>query len=491
MSDKENRRKSRRVKENTDIAEKSARKKFRKKERHHDIKIDKKKQHRKKRAVKKTVDGARKGEIVVDSNHFNEKDTVKQDGESKNASKTAENKEISQKNVADENIEKEAVKPRKMIENPLLKYAKRVGKTKILVKGANAVRAVSAISKTYKVEGVCVLKEGVAFLVSSKHCDKIIALLSNLCYDYKIVNSQGALVRVMHALARVGVVAGLVGVICVFAIYPSFITGIRVQSVGDYAIEDKLNSQICDILSSYGVENGKRAVGVDWQQVQTDILKLDGVAFASVEKNGTHIVVKVKPKMREDILDISGSAVKARKRAVVSRIVVESGTAVKKYGDVVDAGDVIIDGYIEYGDEKIPVQASGYAYGRVYYEKEIFFPDTVIERTYGAQKTITKLSMFGKIPSKPKSPFEVYECQISVESFGFLLPFEVYTYTFRSFTTNERQNGLSDEEMTKAVYSNIVEEFQEETRVLDVISTLNRAEGGVYVKVVVEAEELI
>lgn len=68
----------------------------------------------------------------------------------------------------------------------------------------------------------------------------------------------------------------------------------------------------------------------------------------------------------------NGKGVTASKRAVVTRVIAESGTAVKKYGDVVDVGDTLIEGYIEYGDSKIPVEARGYAFGKVYLKRTRF-----------------------------------------------------------------------------------------------------------------------
>lgn len=38
-----------------------------------------------------------------------------------------------------------------------------------------------------------------------------------------------------------------------------------------------------------------------------------------------------------------------------------------------DVGDTLIEGYIEYGDSKIPVEARGYAFGKVYLKRTRFF----------------------------------------------------------------------------------------------------------------------
>lgn len=367
----------------------------------------------------------------------------------------------------------------------------RAGKTQIFVSGANAVRAVSAISKMYRVENISVSKSGVEFFVESKQCEKIIALLNNLCYDYKIIGISGLMPRTMRTVARAGLMLGLITVFAVFAVYPNFITRVSVQCVDGQSINGTLNSQVYDILSSHGIVEGKRIINADLDAVEKQLLTLESISYASVMKNGTHIKVLLKTQLPQGFADISGSSIVARKRAVVTRIIVESGTAVKKYGDVVDAGDVLIDGYVEYGDEKIPTQASGYAYGKVYYHKKVFFPDTLIEKKYGRVKTVTKLSMFSKEPKAPESPFEFCECKVSVQNFGFLLPFEIYTYRFTELIVCEEQNMMSEEQMQSAVYASIVSEFTEETKVLDKVCKSERGDGGIYISVTVEAEELI
>lgn len=416
----------------------------------------------------------------------------------KKSKKSVRNKDGREKTISDrENTTAATEKDTKSVKRKTRKPSKwrmlisRTGKTNIFVSGANAVRAVSAISKMYRVENVSVSREGAAFFVQSKHCEKIIALLNNLCYDYKIIGNSGIMPRAMLTIARAGLVVGIAAVVALFAIYPSFVTRVSVQCVDGQSINGTLNSQVYDILSSHGISEGKRIGDVDLNAIQKQLLALDSVSYASVEKSGTHVKVLLKTQLPDGFADIAGSSVVARKRAVVTRVIVESGTAVKKYGDVVDVGDVIIDGYVEYGDEKIPAQASGYAYGKVYYLKRVFFPDTLLEKRYGQVKTVTKLSMFSKTPKRPVSPFECCECKISVQNLGFLLPFEIYTYRFTELIVEEVPNQMSEDQMQQAVYADIVSEFTEETKVLDRVYKTERADGGVYISVTVEAEELI
>ena len=93
--------------------------------------------------------------------------------------------------------EREEIFVRKLIakknkyRNRISKIERKFGKTQIEIYGENAVKALSAISKIAKVEKVAVGKQSTSIFVESKQCHKIIALLQNLCYDYKIINIGG------------------------------------------------------------------------------------------------------------------------------------------------------------------------------------------------------------------------------------------------------------------------------------------------------------
>ncbi|MDE6303111.1 MAG: sporulation protein YqfD, partial [Clostridia bacterium] len=316
-----------------------------------------------------------------------------------------------------------------------------------------------------------------------------------LCYDYKIIGVKGTLPLAVGAAARLGFAAGLIAVLAAVCIFPQFVTRVSVRTAdGAYeqSIDSALNASIESILSSHGVRTGKWLPRLDIASVEKSLLALDGVSYASVQRRGTHIDVRIKQEQPNDYLvEVYGSEVKSKKVAVVTRVIVEGGTAAVKYGDVVKVGDTLIDGYTMFGDDKLEVEAKGVVYGKVYYKKTVFFADTYTERVYGATKSVTKLSMFGKTPKLPRSPFEKYELETSVDDLGFLLPFKIYTYRYRELTEIERQNELTVEEMYAQIYSQIVAGFEEPIRVLDRYESVREADGGKYVTVTVEAEERI
>lgn len=403
------------------------------------------------------------------------------------------------------NVERRIGKPKKErvereIKLPSIDYTRKMrrlgakrGETVFFVGGKHGVRVLGALSKLCSVRDVKILPDGVQFEVPSKHRGQIIALLDNLCYDYKIIRVKGAFPFVFNAAARFGLALGAIVIAGAIAIFSQFVTRVSVSAADAYtSIDGALSASIDGILAEHGVSVGKWLPTLDLGDVEKCILALDGVSYASVRRRGTHVAVEIKREQPPaDIVEISGSKVTAKKVAVVTRVIVEGGTAVVDYGDVVRAGDTLIDGYAVFGEDKLEVEAKGIVYGKVYYKKSTFFADIVKVGEVGRVKRVTKIGMFGKTPKPPESPFDNYELETTVSELGFFLPMKFYTYEFREITERETENTLTDDEMIASVYSEIVSGFKEPSKVLDRYCTVTEANGGKYVTVTVEAEERI
>ncbi len=397
----------------------------------------------------------------------------------------------SKKREENHTAERAPLKRRARKRKTLPAFALKYGKASLLVKGKGGVRVLSAIGKICRVSDVVVSADGVRFFVPAKLLPQIVALLDNLCYDYKIIGYSGAAPALARAITRVGLIAGILLFIALLAVYPSLVTRIDIVGV-DGEITSALNGEIRQILCSCGIEEGKWLPKFDRDDVGKRLLALEGVAYAGVKRNGTHVSVLIKRELEPDRLwEIDGSAVKAKRLATVTRVIVEGGTAQVKYGDVVREGDILIDGYVLFGEDKLPVEAKGRAYGKVLLKREVFFGDTVLEKRYGDVKRVTKLAFFGKTPKTPKSPFECYELCVTRAEMGFLLPMTAYTYEFRELSVVEAEERRADGELVDAVYSALLEEIEEEADIAAVYSDVARVEGGRKVSVTIEAEVLI
>ncbi len=388
---------------------------------------------------------------------------------------------------------KDKISPiRKKRPNRMSVFASKLGKTEIFVKGKNGVRALGAIMKICVVSDVRTASDGIRFYIPSKVCPKIVALLDNLCYDYKIIRVSGALPRLARLLVRAGLIAGIAAGVLMIALFPCFVTDISVLSLDGVEADGALNAKIHAILSEQGVFEGAFVPEIKPDVLSERILGLDGIAFAQVQRRGTRVEVRIKSELaREHFADIRGSGVSATRLATVTRVIVEGGTAQVKYGDVVKAGDLLIDGYVMYGDSRIEVEAKGSVYGTVLLKRTAYLADVSVEKVYGKTKRIVKLGMFGKAPKPPKSPFETYELEVRISDFGFLLPFVAYTYEFRQLDAVETQNVMTDEQLCSIVYAEILSELEEPASIKNVYRSVQRDAVGRNVSVTVEAEVLI
>lgn len=372
--------------------------------------------------------------------------------------------------------EKPLPKPSKP--TPLPKY----GYTVFQTEGLNFARLLTVLCKECDLKKVDAEGRVLTFSVPSKQCNEIIAILDRLCYDYKIINNTGIIPRVFGALKRAGVAAGLVCVIAALIVYPHFVTEIEVDGT--------LSEQAAAVLDEYGITEGSFLWKLDGKSVSDKLLAMDGIAFASVEKRGTRVYVTLKSELnKDDFIDITGGAVTARKQGVVTRVIVHGGTAAVKYGDIVNKGDILIADYVEVGDEKVTTPAGGQVFGKVYYERTDYYPDTVMQSEKGRTETYTRLTMFSLSPKTPSSPFGRYELSTSVEDFGFLLPFKIYTWSFTEIFVSEKANTMTDDEMTRLTYSRLATDIEADAKVLKSYSEIGKTEGGTRVKVIIEAEE--
>lgn len=384
--------------------------------------------------------------------------------------------------TAEEAEKQQEEHPRKRREIPAEKIP--FTRTVFRAEGLNLSRLISAVSAETRVRILRSEERAVEFRVSSADKAKVVAILNRLCYDYIIIKEEGALFGAVAALRRAGIVAGIACSLAALIVYPHMITA--VEATGEW------NADVSRILASNGITVGKAVWNFDGDAVERQLLELDGVSFASVDKRGTRVYVNVRAERDgEHFVDLTRGNVTATVRASVTRAIVFSGTALVKYGDVVEAGQELIGGYVTVGEEKVACPADGEVYGKTYRTVTRFFPDTEIVRTEGASKSYTRLGFFGKQPAPPQSPFGQYVLRTSVWRNDFLLGYVKYTYTFTEITFAERQNTRTEEEMKKETLSSLMSSMPVGATVLGFTAQAERSEGGYTVTVTVEAEERI
>lgn len=185
-----------------------------------------------------------------------------------------------------------------------------------------------------------------------------------------------------------------------------------------------------------------------------EVEALDGVAYADVILTGSTVRINIVEELpRVNIIDVSsGLTVTSGYDAVVTRQIVYSGTAVKHSGDIVKAGETLIDGTIAVGEETVEIAARGEVYGLVVYKSSIYFNGTISERVRsGNSYTETVVSFLGLDGREKGAPYKTYETQRIYETSGFLFPMKTTKLTYFEIIERETVMTISEAEQVLSV----------------------------------------
>ena len=337
-------------------------------------------------------------------------------------------------------------------------------------------RVLNELSRVAKFKNVSHKDGFLTFEASSKQRGEIIALLDNLCYTHNIVGTKGVLNGVLSVLKRAGLVVGMFCAVGSFLVYPHFVFNVEYNG--------EIDKNVQDALLHFGVKEGAFLLDLNEEEVEKHLLSLEGVSFASVEKVGTRVYVRVLHELpAHTSLDTSGNTT-ATKDGVITRIVVYSGTAEVAVGDRVEKGQVLIGDYHLKGEEKVPTEARG----EVYIERQVeftrFFPDEVFVET-GESQIVTVVGLFRE-SKVPTSPYQYYTTKKTESKNNFLIPFTVTNWTFYEVALVE--NTMGEEEMKAIAYGEVIDKHQFE-KVTDRTVQIERTEGGYTVKIILTVEE--
>lgn len=231
------------------------------------------------------------------------------------------------------------------------------------------------------------------------------------------------------------------------------------------------SSKIIQVLNIYNITVGKFVKNQDFNFIETEITNnIEDISLCSIMKKGTTIVVNVKEKLKNEEMQFisQGKDIVATQNFTLTELVVANGTAKKKVGDSVKAGDIIVAGYVldSYG-KKINCKASANIKAKTWFSaSEIYKKELEINVRTGKKVINSYLDLFGvKYPIKnTKNEFEFFEEELKeTEIKNNFLPFKMYTTTYYEITKQvveqdfekDRQKIL--EKCQKQAYSKVVD----------------------------------
>lgn len=198
--------------------------------------------------------------------------------------------------------------------------------------------------------------------------------------------------RIVTFLTSYTLIAGMIcGAVLVW-LYSSLVTDIEVAGLSEITEESIISAVLHEEKLPVFYDN------LDNEKLRNAVLNVEGIAGATVRREGTRIIVTVSeelPKVPVKDSQTKGNIV-ALTGGVVTKIVVVSGTAKVKAGDTVRPGTVLVESavYDAEGNKTGEVVPEAIVEARVWYSEILEYPDRESYLEQAARDVQTKKDAF-------------------------------------------------------------------------------------------------
>ena len=294
-----------------------------------------------------------------------------------------------------------------------------------------------------------------------------------------------------------------IGVIAIFLFgITRFIWNIEVTG-----IEKIPEKEIIALIQEQGIQIGKLKSKLDIEKIINEIrLQRDDISWIGIKVKGTNVIVEIveateKPEVieKDKITNIVSD-----KKAIISKIVVQNGTARVHVGDEVKPGDLLVEGVMEgkyTGTRSVHAEATISA--KISYEKEKkeTFIQEVEEKTGNEEKKVEIYIHNFKINfNKGLSNFENYDTirtskKIKIFS-NYYIPIEIVK--IQNIELQKKYKQYTEEELKNKIENSLTKELEEEYKIskyptenVEKNVIAEPEEDGIKVKVIYTVQEEI
>lgn len=245
--------------------------------------------------------------------------------------------------------------------------------------------------------------------------------------------------------------------ILVIAIFIFIITKF-IWNIEVYGNEKIPKEEIINLVKEYGIAVGKLKININTEKISNSIrLNREDLSWIGIKIQGTNAIITIEETIdAPEIIDKNEICnIVAKKDAVISKIIVQSGTARVSVGDEVKKGDLLVEGIME-GELLGPrqVHAEADIYGKNVYEKEKkeeFVQNVKTETGKKQEKNEICINKFKINFNKGVSKFKNYDTITSNKKIklfsNFYLPIEINKTTYKEIINEPRtytQQELKD-----------------------------------------------
>lgn len=305
---------------------------------------------------------------------------------------------------------------------------RRFSRIKLKIFGLNVTKLLN-ILKNRKIPlcEVSVIDNGIIVTIQGKYYAKTKKILDETGYEYdtEVLSKTYNFLRLVNAKKAFAITLVCLGIF--YLVSSCLLLKISINA----EVEN-----VTKLLEANGIKIGVSLNNIDEKKLESLLLKNMDIGFCDVRLTGNtlHIKVTKSPEIDKPTVPSPDAVVVATTDCILYRQLIYSGTAVKKFGDVIKKGDVLVLNKIFVDDNlSLPVLASGDVYGLIQKKSVVTIPKTRREKVFtGKIKKITTLGLNKKF-KKVKSPFALCESSEEVCLVSTILPLYKRTITYKEF----------------------------------------------------------
>lgn len=279
-------------------------------------------------------------------------------------------------------------------------------------------------------------KKGIESNLLAKDFKRLRAIIRKSEIKVHILKRKGLPFKTSKYNKRLGLLIGAVIFMSFLKVMSGFIWVIDIN--GNETVS---SSQILSACKEIGIKEGVKRSSI---HTKTDrerlLLKLDKLAWASLNIEGSRLGVNVTERKKTEADETAPSNLKATADGIIKKIDIVSGNCLVKTGDAVKKGDVLVSGVIEKLSGTHFVKSQGTITAETVEEIKLeskYKTEKTINS--GKQKTKNVLEIFSlKIPlflGEEKGEYKAYKDTKSLSFLGKDLPLRIHSKTFYFYET--------------------------------------------------------
>lgn len=372
-----------------------------------------------------------------------------------------------------------------------------LSKIKVAIIGSNRTRLINKLKNENIPIYYLKTDESTTFWVKQNDLKKLKEFADLYGVQLEVVKTSGVAGSLEKIIKNLPYIVAVIICFIMLIISTQYVYNVKVEAQNDvYANKVELLLRENNIFGT--IPKGK----INLNEVENLILSnLSEVSFATCYIEGFSLKIKIvandNPKQTEEKKNLHSDF-----DAVVTRIMVRSGTGEVAVGQRVKAGDVLIGGYHiadntpsdgEENGDIIEVVADGEVYGKVYTHKRFVIPEQAYTFVKTGKSKIKRQIGFNKLAviKSGKVPYEFYEvATTNIKLFG-LLPLNITTYEYFELQKVQIEQNTYIENLKNKCDSEFIASLNLDAKLLVKNYEIKEVEGIKYLDIFYETEQRI